>query len=157
MIEKISLLRNAFTKIINRIIESQRNKLIILVLFSLIPSFIIYALNLNDLSVIFRYWDGPNYIEVAKTLYDIPVDHPLKPYGTTPAYFACHFHYPFLLIIFSFMTYPIAMIFVSLLTSILATIFFYYLLIEYNCVKSPFFFEHNFNFFLPIDGYFIKV
>lgn len=140
MIEKINLLQNAFTKIISRIIESPRNKLIILTLFSLIPSFIIYAFNSNDLSVIFRYWDGPNYIEVAKTLYNIPDDHPLKPYGTTPAYFACHLPlYPLLISIFSFMTYPIAMIFVSLLTSVLSTISFYYLLIEYNCVKSPFF------------------
>jgi Gpi18-like mannosyltransferase len=125
---------------INKFTEPKKNQLIILVLFSLIPSFIIFFLNRNDLSVIFRYWDGPNYIEVAKTLYKVPVDHPFTPYGTTPAYFACHLPlYPLLIRIFSFMTYPVSMIFVTLLTAALATIAFYYFLLEYDCVKSPFY------------------
>lgn len=120
--------------------SSKTNKIIIIILFSLIPSLIIFLLNLKDPSVITRYWDGPNYIEVAKTLYNVPENHPFTPYKTTPAYFACHLpFYPLLIRIFSFMTYPIAMIFVTLLTSALATIAFYYFLIEYNCVKNPFY------------------
>lgn len=150
MVEQITLLANTTRERINKLTESGKGKIIILILFSLIPSLIIYAINYKDLSVIFRYWDGPNYIEVAKTFYKVPVNHPFTPYGTTPAYFACHLPlYPLLIRIFSFMTYPVSMIFVTLLTAALATVAFYYFLTDYNCVKSPFF-SALISTFLPV-------
>lgn len=139
-----------FNEKINALVSPKLNKIIILVLFSVIPSLIVFLINIKDPSVIARYWDGPNYMEVAKTLYNVPVNHPFTPYGTTPAYFACHLPlYPLLIRIFAFMTYPVAMIFVTLLTAVLATIAFYYFLIEYNCVKSPFY-SAVISTFLPV-------
>src|SRR3972149_8039166 len=40
--------------------------------------------------VLYRYWDGPHYTYLAKTLYDVPADHPFTPYRLTPAYYATH-------------------------------------------------------------------
>jgi len=92
----------------------------------------------GDFDTVFRQWDGPNYAYVAKTLYDIPVDHPLTPYGTTQAYFACHLPiYPMTIRLFSFMGYNNAMIFTTLLYTVLATLTFYQLLKETKAVESP--------------------
>ena len=112
-----------------------------LVIWTLISSLILYIPFLGDLTVIPKYWDGPNYLLIAKTLYDIPFDHPFREYyHTTPAYFACHLPlYPLMIRLVSFMTYPVAMIFVTLLFSCLTTLVFYYFLKELNCVHNPFF------------------
>jgi len=95
---------------------------------------------LQDASVLFRYWDGPNYLYVARTLYDIPENHPFTPYKTTPAYFACHLPlYPLLIRLFSYLVgYPVAMLVVTVLSTGLATCLFYLLLRETQAVKSPF-------------------
>jgi hypothetical protein len=110
-----------------------------LVTCSIAPTLLIYWYNAGDISVIFRYWDGPNYLEVAKTLYFVPGDHPLAKYGTTPTYFACHLpFYPALIRLFSYvMGYPLAMIWVTVASAAMATVAFYYLLLEYGCVKQP--------------------
>jgi len=130
-------------------LKTKKGNLSLIVFFTLLTSFLIY-LNISDKSIIAKYWDGPNYIEVAKTLYNIPQNHPFTPYGTTPAYFACHLPmYPLFIRLFAFMSYPVSMIFVTLLFSVLATISFYYLLIEYKCVQSPLF-SALISTFLPI-------
>lgn len=135
---------------LNKLTASNKSKIIILFLFSIIPSLLVFLMNYKDPSVIARYWDGPNYMEVAKTLYNVPKDHSFTPYGTTQAYFACHLPlYPLLIRLFAFMTYPVSMIFVTLLTAALATVAFYYFLLEYNCVKSPFY-SAIISTFLPV-------
>lgn len=110
-----------------------------LALITLLSSGLLYLPYWQDLSVVPKYWDGPNYMYIAKTLYDIPEGHPFTPYKTTPAYFACHLPlYPLLIRLFAFLGYPFAMILVTLVCAALATVVFYYLLCETNAVKSPF-------------------
>lgn len=112
-----------------------------LVLLSTLSSLILYWPFLGqDPTILFRYWDGPNYLYVARTLYDIPADHPFTPYNTTPAYFACHLPlYPLLIRLFSYaMGYTGGMIAVTLLCTGLATVLFYYLLRESQAVVNPF-------------------
>jgi len=113
----------------------------ILVLASVFSSVLLYLpVHRKDPTALFRYWDGPNYLYVARTLYDIPAQHPFVFYKTTPAYFACHLpFYPLLIRLFSYlMGYPAAMLAVTLLCSGLATYLFYLLLKETEIVKSPF-------------------
>ena len=38
----------------------------------------------HDLSVLTRYWDGPHHMYLAKTLYDVPDDHPFTPPAHPP-------------------------------------------------------------------------
>jgi hypothetical protein len=109
-----------------------------LVLASLLPSLLLFALHAGDASVLVRYWDGPNYIEVAKTLYHVPVDHPMAAW-TTPAYFACHLPlFPLLVRALSFLGYPMAMLLVTWASAAGATVVFYRLLQAFACVRNPF-------------------
>ena len=86
---------------------------------------------------LFRYWDGPNYLLVAKTLYSIPADHPLSPY-TVPSYFAAHLPlYPFAIKLFSVFGYPVAMLLTTTAFTVGATLVFYTLLKENNWVSNP--------------------
>lgn len=92
----------------------------------------------GDAGVLVRYWDGPNYILVAKTLYDIPADHALAVYGNPPAYFACHLPlYPAAIRLLSFLGYPAAMLAATVLFTVLATLAFYQLLLESKAVTHP--------------------
>lgn len=112
-----------------------------LVLLSFASSLLVYVpLLQRDNSVIFRYWDGPNYLYVARTLYDIPASHPFVPYNTTPAYFACHLPlYPLLIRLFSLpLGYLGGMLAATLFCSGVATVLFYMLLKETQAVRSPF-------------------
>ncbi|MBF2053856.1 MAG: hypothetical protein IGS03_10400 [Candidatus Sericytochromatia bacterium] len=112
-----------------------------LVLLSTLSSLLLYwPVHGEDPTLIFRYWDGPNYLYVARTLYQIPVNHPFAAYETTPAYFACHLPlYPLLIrLLASLMGYLGAMLAVTLICSGLATVLFYYLLRESGAVQNPF-------------------
>ena len=92
----------------------------------------------GDPSIPVRYWDGPNYLYVAKTFYDIPEDHPLQAYGNPPAYFACHLPlYPAAIRLLSFVGYPAGMLVATILFTVLATLAFYQLLIESKAVAHP--------------------
>lgn len=122
---------------------------IYLVFFCLLSSLIVYIPFYKDISVITRYWDGPDYIYVAKTLYNIPVNNPFEAYNLKPSYFACHLPlYPLLIRLFSFLGYPLAMLLLTLIFSVFCTLAFYYLLKELNCVHSPFF-SSVISIFLP--------
>lgn len=114
---------------------------LVLIVFSALSSILLYVpVYRKDPTVLFRYWDGPNYLYVARTLYDIPAQHPFVFYKTTPAYFACHLPlYPLLIRLFSYaLGYPAAMLAVTLLCSGLATCLFYQLIKETQVVKYPF-------------------
>jgi len=117
-----------------------RYHLILLGVAAVLSALLLYLPFLfKDATVLTRFWDGPNYIYVAKTLYQIPADHPFVPYKTTPAYFACHLpFYPLAIKLFSFMTYPVAMLFTTVLFAVLATLTFYQLLRESGAVANPF-------------------
>ncbi len=112
-----------------------------LMLISTLSSVAFYIpLYMKDPTLLFRHWDGPNYMYVARTLYQIPVDHPFVSYSTTPAYFACHLPlYPLLIRLSSYLLdYPAAMLFVTLLSSGAATYLFYLLLKDMELVEKPF-------------------
>lgn len=118
-----------------------RGQALSLVVCSLLPTALLYLQHLDDFSAIIRYWDGPNYIEVAKTLYDVPEDHPFVEEDTTPAYFACHLPlYPVLIRLFApLFGYPGAMLFVTVVSAALATLAFWRLLVAFECVANPWF------------------
>jgi hypothetical protein len=87
-----------------------------------------------------KYWDGPNYLFVAKTLYKFPEQYALQSYGNTPKYFAAHLPlYPLLIRVFTVVfTFEQSMLFVSILSSTLFTLVFYLLVKELNLSKEPF-------------------
>ena len=112
---------------------------ILLAAAAVLSCFAVYAPFWGDgADVLVRYWDGPNYLYVAKTLYDIPADHPLGAYGNPPAYFACHLPvYPLAIRLLSFLGYPAGMLAATVLFTVLATLAFYQLLIESKAVTHP--------------------
>ncbi|MFN8673493.1 MAG: hypothetical protein U0457_15590 [Candidatus Sericytochromatia bacterium] len=114
---------------------------VILIFFtSIITTLLVYISLGEKIKFVPMHWDGPNYIEVAKTLYFIPDKHPFKPYKITPSYFATHLPlYPILIRTFSFVGYENSAIFVTIIFAALATVAFYFLLKEYKCVQSPFY------------------
>lgn len=118
---------------------SLRVQAVLLVVASLLPTLLLYAQQRSDFSAVLRYWDGPNYLEVAKTLYDVPEAHPFVEAETTPAYFACHLPlYPLLIRLFApLLGYGAAMLFVTIASAALATLVFWRLLTELRCVQSP--------------------
>jgi hypothetical protein len=119
-------------------LAAPRHPVIWLVVASLLPSLLLFALNGGDPAQLARHWDGPNYIEVAKTLYHVPVDHPLAAW-TTPAYFACHLPlFPLLMRALAFVGYPMAMLLVTWASAAGATVVFYRLLQAFACVRNPF-------------------
>ncbi len=108
---------------------------------SAVPSLIFYAMHPYNMDIVYRHWDGPNYIEVAKTLYFIPEENPFRhSFNSQPRYYACHLPLlPLLIRLFAFMGYEVSMIFVTVATASLATVALYFLLKEYECVADPFF------------------
>lgn len=95
----------------------------------------------GSFSEILKYWDGPNYLYVAMTNYDIPIKNPWSVYYKyPPSYFACHLPgYPFLIKICSFMcfgNYTYGFHLSIIVSSLLFTYAFRRLLIVYNCVEN---------------------
>jgi hypothetical protein len=88
------------------------------------------------------YWDGPNYVYAAITLYDIPHDNPwTKSFHYQPSYFACHLPgFPLLIRAWAFFTignYYLADILAILTSGLLLSYAFRRLLIAYRCVVRP--------------------
>ncbi|MDA8140498.1 MAG: hypothetical protein M0036_17780 [Desulfobacteraceae bacterium] len=94
----------------------------------------------NDTETVYRYWDGPNYAYLAKTLYFVPAQHPLSPYSQ-PEYFAAHLPiYPLSIKLLSLtgLSYNAAMLAATILYTIGATLVLFQLLSETRLVQSPF-------------------
>lgn len=111
-----------------------------LVLLVVVCSLVFYTPYLlsDSLDIVARYWDGPNYVYLAKTMYSVPQDHPLSLY-TTPSYFAAHLPvYPVAIRLFSFIGYINSMLWCSFLFTALSTVCFYRLLKESGTVSDPF-------------------
>ncbi|MCI0606640.1 hypothetical protein L0156_26955, partial [bacterium] len=94
----------------------------------------------EDPSIIYRHYDGPFYMYIAKTFYIVPEDHPFSK-GLPATYYSAHFPlYPILIrwmSLFTLGNYPLAMILTTLTCSMGAVILFYLLLVEWQLVKSP--------------------
>jgi hypothetical protein len=76
---------------------------ILLLAAAVAGSFLVYAPFLGKMSDVYRFWDAPDYLTVARTLYRIAPDNPLLAYVHTPTYFLRHLPvYPLLERAFSF-------------------------------------------------------
>jgi hypothetical protein len=107
----------------------------------LASSLAVYAPFLGSMDQVCRYWDGPPYLYVAKTLYQVPFDHPFRPYDLPGSYFANHLPlYPLLIRALTPLTlgsYPAAMLLATLLTAVGAAVLFHELLRAFGLVASP--------------------
>lgn len=98
---------------------------------------------------ILRYWDGPNYLYVSMTKYNIPRTNPwTKYYKMDPSYFACHLPgYPFVIYVCSKVCLPLKLfgfnnwIFGFYLSIFVSSFLYVYafrrLLIIYSAVQNP--------------------
>lgn len=93
--------------------------------------------------MLYRYWDGPLYVVVAKTLYLIrPEDNPFNhwPYYLSDTYYIIILiGYPLFIRLFSFIGYYNSMLFVVVLFSSFDAVLFYKLLKDFKYVENPFY------------------
>lgn len=114
--------------------------LLLVSLFSLIPTFLIWLpfvlrlgtfwnipLPKTGMAAIIANYDGPLYIAVAKTFYNANLIKSLFAFGLPVEYYAAHFPlFPVLIRLLSpFLGYPYAMLSITLASSIFALFFFY--------------------------------
>jgi hypothetical protein len=118
-----------------------RRQRLIVAAVMLASSVAVYAPFLGSMERVCRYWDGPPYLYVAKTLYNVPEDHPFRPYGLPPSYFANHLPlYPLLIRALTPLTlgsYPAAMLLATLITAVGAALAFHELLRAERLVAAP--------------------
>ncbi|HEV8232323.1 MAG TPA: hypothetical protein VGQ75_08235 [Thermoanaerobaculia bacterium] len=134
--------------------ETRRRRLarpeVLLVAAAVAGSFLVYAPFLAHMSDVYRFWDGPNYLTIARTLYDVQPDNPLLAYVRTPRYFFVHLPmYPLLVRAVSFFGYQQAMLLVSIVATCVATILFYRLCRDVWKLASPEFLTVVFLFLPP--------
>ena len=122
-----------------------------LTLASVAGSFLVYWPFRADMSTIYRFWDGPNYLTVAKTLYAVSPQNPLLAYVYTPAYFLTHLPlYPLCVRALSWLGgYEAALLLVSVIGSIAAVLLFYRLARDVWKLPSPEFLSLVFLFLPP--------
>jgi hypothetical protein len=109
-----------------------------LALLSIASSLLVYLPFRGRMGVVYRVWDGPNYLTIARTLYDVRDDNPLLAYVYVKTYFFVHLPlYPLLIRALSFVGYQRAMLLVSVLCAAGATVVFYRLLRDVWKVASP--------------------
>ena len=104
----------------------------------------LYAEYKSSIYDVIEYWDGPNYIYVAKTLYSIPQNNPWTNYFQyDSSYFACYLPgYPLLIRFISFFTlgnYFYASLLSILFNNFIVVYSFRRLLISYHCTDDSFF------------------
>jgi hypothetical protein len=136
----------ALTEATNRRIRPE----ILLVLAAVGGSFLVYLPFLSDMMVVYRFWDGPNYLTIARNGYDIRPDNPLLAYVYQPSYFLVHLPlYPFCVRMLSFLGYQPALLVVSLAATVAATLLFYRLSRDVWKLTSPGFLTLVFLFLPP--------
>lgn len=123
-----------------------------IIMTMLISSFLVYIPFLNQFKILARFYDGPLYAIVAKSLYRIQnLQQATSLINVDGKYFACHLPlYPLLIKIVSPLTafnVSYAIFPATLLASILCVIAFYELLTLYSAVTSPLFTSLLFCFF----------
>lgn len=122
-----------------------------LTLASVAGSVLVYWPFRTDMSVVYRFWDGPNYLTVAKTLYAVSPGNPLLAYVYTPAYYLTHLPlYPLCVRALAWVGgYEAALLLVSMLASIAAVLLFYRLARDVWKLPSPGFLSLVFLFLPP--------
>ena len=121
-----------------------------LTLASVGGSLAVYLPFLRDMTAVYRFWDGPNYLTVARTLYDVRPDNPLLAYVYTPTYYLTHLPlYPLCVRALSFFGYEPALLLVSVLASVAAVLLFYRLARDVWKLPSPLFLALVFLFLPP--------
>lgn len=93
----------------------------------------------NGMFNVFANYDGPNYLIIAKTLYDQTLIGTTFSLPTPSEYYPAHLPaYPLLIRLFnSFLPGPWAMLTVTVLSTIFAVSFFYLLLKKFNLSTNP--------------------
>ncbi len=88
----------------------------------------------GGMDYIYRNWDGPGYLIVAKTLYNVDLINNINPFPFLAAtHYAFQFPgYPLVIRLFSFLGYNESMIFVSQTFSLLFSIALYFLVKQVN-------------------------
>ncbi len=120
-------------------------KMIVLAAINIVATLLVYLPFLNNFSIIARYWDGPMYMYVAKTLYVVPA---VTPFNVPNYYYACNLaFFPLLIRLFSSIGYDNSMLFLVIASSTLATVVFYQLLKEFKYSINPFWASIVFVFF----------
>ncbi len=98
---------------------------ILLVLATIGSSLLVWA-PFHGTTAVYRVWDGPNYLTIARTLYDVRPDNPILAYVHETRYFLRHFPvYPLLIRLLSFVGYQQAMLLASVLCASVAAVLFY--------------------------------
>jgi len=122
-----------------------------LTLASVAGSFLVYWPFRADMSVVYRFWDGPNYLTVAKTLYAVAPGNPLLAYVYEPTYFLTHLPlYPLAVRALAWLAgYQAALLLVSVLASVAAVLVFYRLARDVWRLPSPAFLSLVFLFLPP--------
>ena len=128
---------------------------ILLVALTVGGSLLVYLPFWNGMGTIYRAWDGPNYLTIAKTGYDVPDNYAILGYVYVESYFLRHFPvYPALIRLFSFVGYQRSMLLVSILCAAGAAILFYRLCRDTWKLPQPLFLASVFLFFPPRWLYF---
>ncbi|HMA19118.1 MAG TPA: hypothetical protein VKS03_11825 [Thermoanaerobaculia bacterium] len=123
---------------------------ILLVGAAVFGTLLVYLPFLGRMTDVYRFWDGPNYLTIARTLYDVRSDNPLLAYVHSTHYFFVHLPmYPLFVRMLSFTGYPPALLLVSILATCAATILFYRLCRDVWRVASPEFLTLVFLFLPP--------
>lgn len=130
--------------------EKRARPEVLLLAAAVAGSFLVYAPFLGDMTTVYRFWDGPNYLTIARTLYDVRPDNPLLAYVYEPRYFLVHLPvYPLLVRMLSIVGYQQALLLVSILATCAATVLFYRLCRDVWRVDSPGFLTLVFLFLPP--------
>lgn len=121
-----------------------------LALASVGGSFLVYLPFLSDMTPVYRFWDGPNYLTAARTLYAIRPDNPLLSYVYDVRFFASYLPvYPLLVRALAFVGYERALLLVSVLAATAAVLVFYRLARDVWRLESPAFLSLVFLFLPP--------
>jgi hypothetical protein len=121
-----------------------------LALASVGGSFLVYLPFLGDMGPVYRFWDGPNYLTVARTLYEIRPDNALLAYVYDARFFASYLpFYPLCVRALAFVGYERALLLVSVLAATAATLLFYRLARDVWKLESPGFLSLVFLFLPP--------
>jgi hypothetical protein len=120
---------------------AERRPRTVVALVMLLSSLAVYLPYLGDFDKIARYWDGPPYMYIAKTLYHVPADHPFVAYDLPHWYFANHLPgYPLLIRLFAVFTlgnYVAAMVLATIVPAVGSAVLFHELLHREKLVESP--------------------
>jgi hypothetical protein len=109
-----------------------------LALAAVASSFAVYVPFLRDMTPVYRFWDGPNFLTVARGLYEIQPDNPLLAYVYNPKFFAAYLpFYPMCVRALAWVGYERAMLLVSILAAMAAVLLFYRLARDVWKLPSP--------------------